>query len=182
MPVCAILNLDEIEGRSPPPKFPIVLGHQIIGNVDQTGKNARRFKKGDRVGIAWIHSACGKCVACVSGNENLCEDFKATGRDIDGRIRRIYNCFGGFFLQNTGAVLRCTGSTSFVCRCHWLSFFTARRNKRWRLSGVDRFWGHRLIWCLKMVRYQYPNSRVFVFARSKKERDFAKELGAGLGR
>ena len=42
-------ELDEIEGRSPPPKFPIVLGHQIIGNVDQTGKNARHFKKGDRV-------------------------------------------------------------------------------------------------------------------------------------
>ena len=44
----------------------------------------RKFEIGDRVGIGWINSACGHCPACLSGNENLCADFKATGRDVHG--------------------------------------------------------------------------------------------------
>jgi propanol-preferring alcohol dehydrogenase len=47
-------ELDEIEGRTPPSEFPMILGHQVIGYVDATGENASRFKKGDRVGVAWI--------------------------------------------------------------------------------------------------------------------------------
>ena len=65
-------ELDEIEGRTPPLHFPIVLGHQIIGRVQSMGSKAERFDPGDRVGIAWIHSACGKCKFCLEGRENLC--------------------------------------------------------------------------------------------------------------
>ncbi|MBW1870371.1 MAG: alcohol dehydrogenase catalytic domain-containing protein, partial [Deltaproteobacteria bacterium] len=72
-------ELDEIEGRTPPPRFPVVLGHQVVGKVIETGKGADRLKSGDRVGIGWIYSACGKCEFCTKGEENLCEEFKATG-------------------------------------------------------------------------------------------------------
>ena len=84
--VCGVCHteLDEIEGRTPPLKLPIIPGHQVVGQVEKTGSNANRFRIGDRVGIAWIHSACGKCKFCLSGRENLCDDFKATGRDADG--------------------------------------------------------------------------------------------------
>ena len=77
-------ELDEIEGRTPPPKLPVVLGHQIVGRVQTTGAAVTKHNRGERVGIAWIHSACGTCHFCRSGAENLCDHFKATGRDVNG--------------------------------------------------------------------------------------------------
>jgi alcohol dehydrogenase, propanol-preferring len=77
-------DLDEIEGRTPPRIFPMILGHQIVGTVEAGGTGAGRFKKGDRIGIAWIHSACGRCKFCEQGEENLCPHFEATGRDAPG--------------------------------------------------------------------------------------------------
>jgi propanol-preferring alcohol dehydrogenase len=77
-------ELDEIEGRTSPPRLPVVLGHQVVGRVEKGGARAKKIKAGDRVGVGWIYSACGKCKFCRQGNENLCGDFKATGRDADG--------------------------------------------------------------------------------------------------
>ena len=54
-------ELDEIEGRTPPLLLPVVLGHQVVGRVVDSGKQAKRYRVGDRVGVAWIHSACGQC-------------------------------------------------------------------------------------------------------------------------
>lgn len=69
-------ELDEIEGRLSPTKFPIILGHEIVGRVERLGDTASKFKKGDRVGIAWINWACGKCSFCLEGKENLCDKAK----------------------------------------------------------------------------------------------------------
>src|SRR5512141_190387 len=77
-------EIDEIEGRTPPAVCPVVPGHQVVGTVEQTRGTQTRIKQGDRVGIAWIYSACGNCQYCLSGNENLCVDFRATGRDVNG--------------------------------------------------------------------------------------------------
>ncbi|WP_236582983.1 alcohol dehydrogenase catalytic domain-containing protein [Imperialibacter sp. 75] len=77
-------ELDEIEGRTPPPHYPVVPGHQVVGCVEKCGSKARLFKKGDRVGVAWIYSCCEQCEYCTSGRENLCADFMATGRDANG--------------------------------------------------------------------------------------------------
>src|SRR4030095_16011558 len=71
-------ELDEIEGRTPPPRLPIVLGHQVIGRVIERGANATRHPLGARVGVGWIHSSSG------SADENVSEQFVATGRDVDG--------------------------------------------------------------------------------------------------
>src|SRR5512137_2943687 len=71
-------ELDEIEGRTPPPHLPVVPGHQVVGTIESGGR------MGQRVGVAWIYSSCGVCAYCKSGNENLCADFKATGRDANG--------------------------------------------------------------------------------------------------
>src|SRR5262245_24173819 len=54
-------ELDEIEGRTPPDAFPVILGHQVIGLVDKVGSQPSRFKVGDRVGVAWIFMSCGQC-------------------------------------------------------------------------------------------------------------------------
>ena len=77
-------ELDEIEGRTPPPVLPVILGHQAVGRVAALGPGAGKSQIGDRVGVAWIYSACGECPFCLRGNENLCDQFKATGRDAHG--------------------------------------------------------------------------------------------------
>ena len=77
-------EIDEIEGRLIPPEFPIVPGHEIIGRVHAVGSNAKHYKPGDRVGVAWIHSSCGRCPFCKRGHENLCDDFRATGLHAHG--------------------------------------------------------------------------------------------------
>ena len=84
--VCGVCHteLDEIEGRTPPPELPVTPGHQVIGRVISTGSDVSEFSEGDRVGVGWIYSACGTCEHCKNGNENLCEEFTATGRDVDG--------------------------------------------------------------------------------------------------
>src|ERR1700690_2367550 len=86
-------ELDEIEGRTPPLHLPVVLGHQVVGVVEESddtgqkessGTSTNIIRVGQRVGVAWINSACGKCKYCLAGNENLCGQFRATGRDVDG--------------------------------------------------------------------------------------------------
>ena len=77
-------ELDEIEGRTPPPVFPVIPGHQVVGTVVGKGKQVRKFAPGDRAGVAWIYSACGKCEYCRNGLDNLCPEFRATGRDAHG--------------------------------------------------------------------------------------------------
>ena len=77
-------ELDEIEGRTSPPVLPVVPGHQVVGRVEALGSRSSRFEPGDRIGVAWIYSACGRCGYCQSERENLCADFKATGRDVNG--------------------------------------------------------------------------------------------------
>src|SRR5689334_17867432 len=71
-------ELDEIEGRTAPPKLPIVLGHEVVGRVEQTGPGCTRFRPGDRVGVGWIHASSG------GEDENLSSEFRATGRDVNG--------------------------------------------------------------------------------------------------
>ena len=170
-------ELDEIEGRTPPPSFPIVLGHQIVGTVVQTGKNATTFTIGDRVGIAWIHSACGTCKFCLSGQENLCLDFKATGRDVNGGYAEYMTVPEGFaysipdvFSDSEAAPLLCAGAIGYRS----LRLTNLKDGQSLGLTGF----GASAHLVLKMVRHTNPNSPVFVFARSKKEQEFSKELGA----
>ena len=89
-------ELDEIEGRTPPPVFPVVLGHQVVGTVAGLGKNATRFREGDRVGVGWIYSACGRCDSCLAGDENLCDEFYGNRKRCPWRICAIHDGAGKF--------------------------------------------------------------------------------------
>jgi propanol-preferring alcohol dehydrogenase len=71
----------ELQGA---PKLPLVMGHQIVGEVVEAGKGAERFALGERVGVPWLGWTDGTCRYCRSGRENLCEHAKFTGYDIDG--------------------------------------------------------------------------------------------------
>ena len=169
-------ELDEIEGRTPPPRLPVILGHQVVGRVEGTGPQARTYNIGDRVGVAWIYSACGQCTFCLAGNENLCDEFKATGRDADGGYAEYMTVLEDFafpipsvFSDAEAAPLLCAGAIGY--RSLRLTGLTDGQN-----LGLTGF-GASAHLVLKMVRHRYPKARVFVFARSEKERAFSKELG-----
>ena len=66
------------------PKLPLVIGHQIVGEVVAAGEGAERFAIGERVGVPWLGWADGTCRYCREGRENLCEHARFTGYDIDG--------------------------------------------------------------------------------------------------
>jgi propanol-preferring alcohol dehydrogenase len=177
--VCGVCHteLDEIEGRTPPSRFPIILGHQIVGRVEDAGRRARRFRKGERVGVAWINSACGTCVFCLEGKENLCDDFKATGRDADGGYAEYATVSEDFaykipeiFSDSEAAPLLCAGAIGY--RSLRLSEITDGDN-----IGLVGF-GASAHLVIQLLRHAYPNSNVFVFSRTERERDFARELGA----
>jgi propanol-preferring alcohol dehydrogenase len=170
-------ELDEIEGRTLPPHLPIIPGHQVVGTVEKSGPGAGRFEIGDRVGIAWIYSTCGQCAFCQSGNENLCEQFQATGRDANGGYAEYTTVLEDFahripdiFTNSQAAPLLCAGAIGY--RSLRLTGITDGQS-----LGLTGF-GASAHLVLKMCRHTYPNSKVFVFARSKKERDFAIDLGA----
>lgn len=77
-------DLHVIEGDLPPPKLPLIPGHQVVGTVDALGERAGRFQPGARVGIAWLRHTCGTCAFCASDMENLCEEPLFTGYHRDG--------------------------------------------------------------------------------------------------
>jgi len=170
-------ELDEIEGRTPPSFFPIVPGHQIVGRIAAAGKNASRHRLGDRVGVAWIFSACGKCKFCRAGNENLCADFRGTGRDANGGYAEFMTVHEDFcypipeeFSDAEAAPLLCAGAIGYRS----LRLSNIGDGQSLGLTGF----GASAHLVLKMVRHSYPDVAVFVFARSEKERAFALELGA----
>lgn len=170
-------ELDEIEGRTSPPHFPVILGHQIVGTVADRGGDAKKFELGAKIGIGWINSACGKCRACISGNENLCNDFKATGRDVDGGYAEYVKVREDFafaipeiFSNVQAAPLLCAGAIGYRS----LRLTNLINDQHLGLIGF----GASAHLVLKLAKYLYPHSKIFVFARSERERNFAMELGA----
>jgi len=164
-------ELDEIEGRVRPAHLPVILGHQVVGVIDE-GEN-----KGQRVGVAWIASACGHCRHCREGNENLCSEFKATGRDINGGYAEYMKVRADFMhpipdelSDSEAAPLLCAGAVGYralrLCNL-----------KDGQSLGLMGFGGSNHI-VLKTAKYKYPNSKIFVFSRNADEREFALSLGA----
>jgi propanol-preferring alcohol dehydrogenase len=170
-------ELDEIEGRTPPRQLPIVLGHQVVGRVEAVGSKVSEIKIGNRVGVAWIFSACGACKFCLAGNENLCQSFEATGRDANGGYAQYMTVAESFayaipevFSDVQAAPLLCAGAIGYRS----LRLTGLKNGQRLGLTGF----GASAHLVLKMVKYRYPNTEVYVFARSAGERTFAMELGA----
>jgi propanol-preferring alcohol dehydrogenase len=167
-------ELDEIEGRTPPPHLPVILGHQVVGTVIES---ASPLQAGQRVGVAWIYSACGTCKYCLAGEENLCEQFRATGRDADGGYAEYMKVPSGFahpipasISDSDAAPLLCAGAVGYRS----LRLTNIQDGQNLGLTGFGAS-GHLV---LKMVKYKYPKARVFAFSRNPEERDFALSLGA----
>jgi alcohol dehydrogenase, propanol-preferring len=77
-------DLHVVDGELPDPKLPIVPGHEVVGTVAALGAGADRFAPGDRVGVPWLGYTCGACPYCRAGRENLCDNARFTGYQVDG--------------------------------------------------------------------------------------------------
>jgi propanol-preferring alcohol dehydrogenase len=171
-------ELDEIEGRMPPPSLPVIPGHQVVGHVVQCGPRPTALGPGARVGVGWIHSACGRCEFCRRGHENLCPAFRATGRDANGGYAELIVVRQEFaypipespMTDAEVAPLLCAGAIGYRS----LRLANLPNGGRLGLTGF----GASAHLVLKLVRHRDPDAEVFVFARSGAERAFARELGA----
>ena len=167
-------ELDEIEGRLQA-KLPIILGHEIIGKVESLGSGATKFRVGDRVGIAWIYSACGKCHFCKEGYENLCDEFQGTGCQANGGYAEYTVVSEDFayliperFTDYQAAPLLCAGAIGF---------------RDLRLSGIKPgqslgLFGFGASAHIVIQVARYWGCQVFVFTRSEEHRNLAERMGA----
>jgi len=170
-------ELDEIEGRTPPPRLPVVPGHQVVGRIARLGAGVGGLDIGDRVGVAWIFSACGNCPYCRGGRENLCPRFQATGRDANGGYAE-YVCALAMFVHAIpddlsdvdAAPLLCAGAVGH--RALQLS-----EPENGNALGFTGF-GASAHLVLQLAKYRFPDSRFYVFARDPEERQLADKLGA----
>jgi alcohol dehydrogenase, propanol-preferring len=115
---CAVCRTDLhiIDGELTAPKLPLIPGHEIVGVVVERGGRVDRFDVGDRVGVPWLGWTCGVCTFCRSGRENLCDNARFTGYDIDGGFAELTvvderYCFPipGSFTDAGAAPLLCAG-------------------------------------------------------------------------
>lgn len=177
--VCGVCrtDLDVAEGRIVAPRYPVIPGHQIVGRVAALGRAVTQYREGDRVGVAWIHSACGACRWCKRGQENLCPYFESTGCDANGGYAELVTARADFTYPIPSALddleaapLLCAGAIGWRS----LQLTGIADGDSLGLTGFGAS-GHLV---LQLARRRFPQSPIFVFARSPGERAFARELGA----
>ena len=175
--VCGVCHTDlhTVEGELPDVKLPIIPGHQVVGVVEKQGKDASRFKKGERVGVAWLYSSCSQCGYCSREKENLCESARFTGYHVNGGYAEYIVVPEKFaysipvvFSDEEASPLLCAGIIGY---------------RALRLSGIKP--GQRLglygFGASAHVAIQvavYWGCEVYVFTRSEEHCKLAENLGA----
>jgi propanol-preferring alcohol dehydrogenase len=170
-------DLDEVEGRLTPGTLPIVPGHQVVGKVTGEGKAVTKFKIGDRVGVTWLYSSCGKCSFCRTWQENLCERAKWTGKDAHGGYAEYMVVCEDFayllperFSDAQAAPLLCAGVIGY--RTIRLAQITDGQ-----VIGLYGFGASAHI-VIQIIKHKFPNSQVFVFTKTDQHARLAEKLGA----
>jgi len=174
---CAVCRTDlhVLDGDLAKPKLPLVLGHEIVGDVEAVGDGASRFAPGDRVGVPWLGSTCGRCRFCASGRENLCDEARFTGYDLDGGFaeRAVADerfCFPvpASFSDVEAAPLLCAGLIGY---------------RTLRMAGDPRsvgIWGFGAAAHLVAQVARLEGREIFAFTRpgDAASQEFARSLGA----
>jgi len=174
---CAVCRTDLhiVDGELPDTKFPLIIGHEIVGRVALAAAGATRFSVGDRVGVPWLGWTCGQCSYCLAGNENLCEQARFTGYTIDGGYAEFTVADERFcvpipdgYSDVEAAPLLCAGLIGYR------SLVRAGEGKR---LGIFGFGGAAHIVAQVAV---YQGRSVYAFTRPGDHRaqQFAKRLGA----
>ena len=175
--VCGICHTDlhTVEGELPLKKKPIIPGHQAVGMVKQIGNKVKRFNRGNLVGVAWLHSTCGKCSFCSEGKENLCEGAQFTGLDVDGGYAQYMVVPEDFaypipvgFSEREAAPLLCAGIIGYRA----LRLSEIKAGQRLGLYGFGAS-AH-----VSIQIALHWECTVYVFTRGKKHQELARKMGA----
>jgi propanol-preferring alcohol dehydrogenase len=170
-------EIDEIEGRLIPPAYPVIPGHQVTGEVVSDSPVNKNIKRGDSVGVAWIYHACGKCHWCLSGYENLCPSFKATGRDVNGGYAEYIKAKADFVYKIPDNISYIDAAPMLCAGAIGYRSVKLANIKDGQVLGLSGF-GASAHLVVKLVKYLYPSTEIIVFARNASEQQFAIELGA----
>lgn len=174
---CGVCHTDlhAVEGELTGAKLPLVPGHEVIGVVERAGERAKRFRAGERVGAAWLRSACGVCRFCVSGRENLCESARFNGCDADGGYAEFMSVPERFaysvperFTDEEAAPLMCAGIVGY----------RALGQSGIQKGGILGLYGFGASAHIALQVAKHQGARVFIFSRSPEHRKLALELGA----
>ena len=175
--VCGVCHTDlhTVEGELGQVPLPIVPGHQVVGVVDAVNGKIKGIRVGDRVGVAWLHHACGACPLCRRGDENLCRDARFTGYDVRGGYAEFMTVDPAFTYKLPSgasdehvAPLLCAGIIGY---------------RALRLSGVQPggrvgLYGFGASAHIAIQIATYWKCRVYAFSRSESHRALAARLGA----
>lgn len=168
-------DLHIVEGDLPLHKRPVVPGHQVVGVVDAVGEEVEAVREGMRVGIGWLHEACGTCRHCAGQRENLCERLRCTGWDADGGYAEYIVAPAGYvytigddLAADQVAPLLCAGIIGYRA----LRLAEIRPGARVGLYGF----GASAHIALQVLRHW--GCETYVFSRGRRHREVAGELGA----
>ena len=174
---CGICRTDlhVVDGELKNPQLPLIPGHQIVGRITELGPEVRNWKIGMRVGIPWLGSSCGKCHFCLKKQENLCEEARFTGYQMNGGFAEycVANAQACFLIPENyrdiqAAPLLCAGLIGYR------AYKKAGDAQRIGLYGFGAA-AHIMIQIAK-----YEHREIYAFTRSGdiKAQQFAKQLGA----
>ena len=174
---CGICRTDlhVIEGDLARYRLPIIPGHQVVGVVDALGKGATRFKRGQRVGIAWLRHTCGTCAFCALERENLCSEARFTGYHAHGGYAEYALAPEAFayeipevFDDVTAAPLLCAGIIGY------------RALKRANVpdGGTLALYGFGSSAHVVFQIARHRRCRLFVITRGENHRQLARDMGA----
>ncbi|MFC2157009.1 zinc-dependent alcohol dehydrogenase family protein [Acidobacteriota bacterium] len=175
--VCGVCHTDlhTVEGELPKARLPVIPGHQVVGFVVKSGHQSNRFQEGDRVGAAWLNSTDGSCRFCQEEKENLCEDARFTGYDVNGGYAEYMTIPETFaysipqiFQDEEAAPLLCAGIIGYRA----LRLCDIQPGQKLGLIGFGAS-AHVAI----QVAVHW-GCDVYVFTRSEKHRSLALKLGA----
>lgn len=168
-------DLHVAEGDLPPVRESVVPGHQIVGVIERVGAGVRGLSIGQRVGVTWLASACGRCAYCVQGKENLCERPTFTGYHVDGGYAEYAVASAAYVFPIPDALsdleaapLLCAGVIGYRA----LRLAKAQRARRLGLVGF----GASAHLAIQVARYW--GCEVYVFTRGQAHQRFAREMGA----
>ncbi|MGZ8667442.1 MAG: zinc-dependent alcohol dehydrogenase family protein [Solirubrobacterales bacterium] len=168
-------DLHVVDGELADPKLPLILGHQVVGEVVASGPGEARFEPGERVGIPWLGWTCGECRYCARGRENLCPQARFTGYHLDGGYAELAVADQRFCLPLPGSP---PASALAPLLCAGLIGFRALRMCGEAESvGLYGFGASAHIVCQVAV---HEGRRVFALTRpgDSDGQEFARRLGA----
>jgi propanol-preferring alcohol dehydrogenase len=168
-------DLHIVDGELPQPKLPLILGHQIVGVIEQVGAKVSKFIPGNRVGVPWLGSTCNCCRYCLSGRENLCDFAQFTGYNLDGGYAEYVVADESFcfaipddYPDLQAAPLLCAGLIGY---------------RSYRMTGEAKrigFYGFGAAAHILIQVASYQDKQVYAFTRQgdTQGQQFARNLGA----